>query len=137
MPEEAVICDLDGTLADIGSRDPYNPTTVLDDRLNTHIAELIGIIMSSGIQIIFITGRFEKLRGQTIEWLEKHGMKDYLLYMRKDNDFRKDIIYKKEIYKRLVAGKYRVICVLEDRDQTVAMWRREGLTCLQVAYGNF
>ena len=32
---------------------------------------------------------------------------------------------------------YDVLCVLDDRDQVVRMWRHRGLTCLQVAPGNF
>ena len=45
---------------------------------------------------------------------------------------------KKEVYHKYIEGKYDVLFVLEDRDQAVAMWRKElGLTCLQVEYGDF
>ena len=57
--------------------------------------------------------------------------------MRKNGDFRKDFIIKKEIYEKFIKPKYEVLFVLEDRDQAVKMWREEGLTCLQVAPGNF
>jgi hypothetical protein len=30
-----------------------------------------------------------------------------------------------------------VFLVVDDRQQVVDMWRKEGLTCLQVAEGNF
>ena len=30
-----------------------------------------------------------------------------------------------------------VVAVFDDRDKVVNMWRENGLTCMQVAYGNF
>ena len=39
---------------------------------------------------------------------------------------------------RTLLSEYDVAGVLDDRDQVVKMWRNElGLTCLQVAEGNF
>jgi hypothetical protein len=34
-------------------------------------------------------------------------------------------------------GKKNIMCVFDDRDKVVNMWRRNGLTCLQVADGDF
>ena len=39
--------------------------------------------------------------------------------------------------KDFIKDKYRVLFVLDDRNQVVDMWRDIGLTCLQVADGNF
>lgn len=137
----AIICDLDGTLALIGERDPFNPKSIADDQLNYPIANILEVYAHQtlyDIQLFFITGRFEKLRTQTERWLARHNIENYLLFMREDNDFRKDIVYKKEVYQQHIQDKYDVIFVLEDRDQTVKMWRNElQLTCLQVQYGNF
>ena len=33
--------------------------------------------------------------------------------------------------------KLDIECVFDDRDKVVKMWREEGLTCMQVAPGNF
>ena len=30
-----------------------------------------------------------------------------------------------------------IVCVFDDRDKVVKMWRDNGLTCMQVAPGNF
>jgi hypothetical protein len=57
--------------------------------------------------------------------------------MRKTGDHRKDYVVKKEIHRKLIKPKYEVLFVLEDRNQAVNMWRQEGLTCLQVAPGDF
>jgi hypothetical protein len=57
--------------------------------------------------------------------------------MRKEGDVRKDAIVKGEIYEKNINGKYNVLFVLDDRNQMVEMWRGLGLTCLQVADGDF
>jgi hypothetical protein len=57
--------------------------------------------------------------------------------MRKTDDFRKDSIIKEEIYQENIEGKYNVLCVLDDRNQVVDFWRAKGLTCFQVAPGDF
>jgi hypothetical protein len=57
--------------------------------------------------------------------------------MRKQGDFRRDSIVKKEIYDNDIKGKFDVEFVLDDRQQVVDMWREIGLKCLQVAPGNF
>ena len=57
--------------------------------------------------------------------------------MRKTGDNRKDSIIKEEIYRNLIEPNYNIEFVLDDRNQVVDMWRRIGLTCLQVADGNF
>ena len=59
------------------------------------------------------------------------------LFMRPTGDTRKDSILKKEIYDNHIKGKYNVKYVLDDRDSVVEMWREQGLTCLQVAPGDF
>ena len=56
--------------------------------------------------------------------------------MRQDGDFRRDDIVKQEILDKYI-DKDRVLFVLDDRDQVVDMWRRNGLTCFQVAEGDF
>ena len=57
--------------------------------------------------------------------------------MRKTGDNRKDAIVKREIYETHIKDKYQVDYVLYDRNQVVEMWRSLGLTCLQVADGDF
>jgi hypothetical protein len=137
----AIICDLDGTLALLGNRSPYDASNALEDTLNHPIAHILEVYNHQTIydvSLILLTGREEKFRKQTETWLQKHTITHYkALLMRKNNDFRKDYVIKKEIYEKHIKGKFSILFVLEDRDQVVKMWRNEGLTCLQVAYGNF
>lgn len=138
---KAIICDIDGTLALLGSRSPYDASTAEDDLLNHPVANILEVYTTQDrfeIHVFLITGREEKFRSQTERWLKKYKIKYESLFMRPTGDHRKDTVVKMEIYKKNIADKYDVIFVLEDRDQVVAMWRIQlGLTCLQVEYGDF
>lgn len=77
----------------------------------------------------------------TEDWLDQHwplvgGLPRYRhLFMRQGGDHRPDYEVKQEILDLL--PKDRIAYVIDDRDQVVDMWRRNGLTCLQCANGNF
>ena len=58
--------------------------------------------------------------------------------MRKEYDFRPDHAIKLEMLETLkVYYNCNPKYVFDDRDSVVKMWRDQGLTCLQVAEGNF
>lgn len=134
----AVICDLDGTLAIHVSRGPYEEDRCDEDAVNQNINTVIEALWRAGHDLIFLSGRKDRVREKTEKWLdEKAGWKGAPLLMRKTEDNRNDAIVKNEIFDREIRGKYNVVCVLDDRDRVVKRWRELGLTCLQVNYGNF
>ena len=58
--------------------------------------------------------------------------------MRAERDYRADDAVKEEILERdLKLTPDEELCVLDDRDRVVAMWRRRGVRVLQVAQGDF
>jgi len=131
---DAVLCDLDGTIALIGDRSPYDAAKCEQDIVNEPVRS---ILQTSGKAIVFVSGREDKFKPQTLAWLKKHNISFDALHMRKSGDLRKDSIVKKEIYNEFILDKYNVAFVLDDRDQVVRLWRDLGLTCLQVDYGDF
>lgn len=133
---DAIICDLDGTLALLNGRNPYAAMKCFDDILNEPVASIVGRFDSTH-EIILVSGRTDDARGETMRWLDYHGVPWNVLCMRKLGDNRKDSIVKQEILDNEIKGKYNVAFVLDDRDQVVEMWRQNGLTCLQVAEGAF
>ena len=131
-----ILCDLDGTLALIGDRNVYDASKCEVDTLNKPVAK---ILFKYGVSnVIFMSGRQMKDRKETIKWLEKNGFDNPCgLYMRETDDVRPDEIVKKELFNTHIKGKYNIEFVLDDRQKVVDMWRSIGLTCLQVAEGNF
>jgi len=136
----AIICDIDGTVALTNGRSHYDYSRVKDDLPNENVRKLVKrLMMSEGYYIIYLSGREDSCYDDTVSWLKKYDIWDNecQLFMRKTGDHRKDCIIKKEIFDAEIKDKYFVEFCLDDRDQVVKLWRDMGLTCLQVAYGNF
>jgi hypothetical protein len=137
--EHCIICDLDGTLSlfDKDKKNPYNR-----DFENDESSEQVSFILKSynwdkpeGV-IFFLSGRNDKFRGSTEEFLNKHLVElPYILVMRKDGDFRKDVVVKEEMYNNYINGKYTVDFVIDDRLQVCRLWYRLGLFVLNVNQG--
>lgn len=144
---DCIIVDVDGTVAHMGDRrGPFEWDKVdldyPDEVIIGIIEDLYFHALHSGdyLEVIFVSGRegTETCIKKTLEWLGKHVMiSDFSLLVRKEKDYRKDSIVKKEIYENSIAPYYNVRFVLDDRQQVVDMWRSLGLKCLQVAEGNF
>jgi predicted kinase len=71
----------------------------------------------------------------TEQWLDQHEIPYHHLFMRAGGDYRPDYEHKQQILDLL--PKERIAFVLDDRQQVVDMWRKNGLICLQVAEGAF
>ena len=133
------LVDIDGTLALKGERGPYDWHRVGEDTPNEPVIEVVRALRKAGYGIVFVSGRMESCREDTVTWLNKHvfpvlGM---LLMMRPDDDYRPDDVLKREIWETKLRDLFDVAGVIDDRARVVAMWRSLGLTCLQVAEGNF
>ena len=133
----AVLVDIDGTTALMCARSPFDETRVHEDRPNAPVIAVIRAMAAAGNEVVFLSGRTDACRAATAAWLDEHVGPYRALHMRAAGDGRKDAIVKRELFDRHVRDRYDVVCVLDDRDQVVAAWRELGLTCLQVAPGNF
>lgn len=135
---EIVISDIDGTVCFMGTRSPFDETRVHEDRPNEHVLEALELYRRDGYQIVFISGRTDGCREATEVYLKEHCHFPYLaLHMRAAGDMRKDSEVKLEIFNREIRDKYSVRLVFDDRNQVVELWRALGLTCFQVAEGDF
>ena len=135
----AIIVDIDGTVALKGTRSPYDESRVSEDQPNPPVVDLVWDQYRDGYEILFCSGRSDKCRKETLDWLRETFdlPSDPKLFMRKAGDTRKDSIVKYELFNENIRDNYRVKYVLDDRNQVVEMWRALGLTCLQVAPGDF
>lgn len=137
----ALIVDIDGTVAKMNGRSPYDYTKVSEDLPNDPVIGVVQMYYEMGYEILFTSGRPDSCRLDTALWIAGHlgwnlGI-NYQLFMRNAGDHRRDSVVKKELFDRHIRDNYRVEFVLDDRNQVVEMWRSLGLTCLQVAEGNF
>lgn len=139
MKKKAIIIDIDGTVADKGERKPHDYQRVLEDKPHKVITNLIQMVFTAepNWRFIYVSGRPNSCETDTLLWLYNHALPFDSLHMRKDGDYRKDSIVKREIYEQEIEPYYDVQFVLDDRNQVVEMWRSIGLVCLQVADGNF
>ena len=140
----AIIVDIDGTVAlHDGIRGHYDMASAGKDAINKPIVQLIHDYYSAEFRdrrdplMLMVSGREEKYRKLTEDWLHGNDLWPDHLYMRPNDDGRRDDIVKREIFDRYIRDYYNVQFVLDDRDRVVKMWRSLGLTCLQVAEGNF
>lgn len=136
----AIIVDLDGTVALHGDeRGHYQYEKVINDQPNWPVIELVQRLQGWA-EIIFLSGREDRCREDTEWWLSHYQCGQWpnqLLYMRTTGDHRPDYVIKGELFDEHIRKQYDVRLCLDDRDQVVALWRSLGLTCLQVADGDF
>ena len=163
--KEVILCDLDGTLADVNHRLHFinNPdgtkktrkesdwdsfhTECINDAPNRDVIEIMeslilghnsGCMVCGAVEreVYFLSGRNDVVRAETVEWLQKHVHEDWdydtRLIMRKNGDFRPDTEVKLEMVQELGLTPDDVLCILDDRQCVVDMWRANGFRCLQV-----
>lgn len=133
-----VLVDVDGTLAHMNDRSPFDWARVGEDTPNPAVVNLVKDLVAAGEHVVIMSGRDGSCRRETQEWLDKHVAPGLPLHMRAAGDQRKDSIIKYELFQEHIAGRYSVRFVLDDRDQVVHLWRRVlELPTFQVADGNF
>jgi hypothetical protein len=136
--QHIIICDIDGTLAHMKDRGPYDWHKVGNDEVDPIVKNILSKYLYDDTKIFLVSGRDAVCRPETEAWLEQNGIAYDYLFMRPEGDTRKDNIVKREIFDQEIRDKYNVLFVLDDRDQVVDMWRNEiGLKVLQVAEGKF
>ncbi len=135
-----IICDLDATLALHQGREPFEWDRLLTDKIDPRLRDLLNFHMTSGTKVFFLTGRTQRARLDTLMWLQnpKQGLCDgWELITRSQGDFSSGDVYKLKMYEQLIQGKYNVLCVFEDSNKCVKMWRELGLLTCQVANSEY
>lgn len=139
--QSAVVCDLDGTLAIHNGRKPFEYHKCDTDLLNEKVSRTIRALVLCGVveRVVYVSGRegTEECRRKTEAWLDRYVAMRGPLFMRAAGDYRPDDEVKEEIYHRDIEPDYDVFLVLDDRTRVVNRWRELGLTCWQVAPGEF
>ena len=152
MNKKTVIFDLDGTLALIDKRRAlatkdgkmdwdvfFRADNIKLDVPNTPVIKMAQMLDSQGFNIVILSGRSKVSYRTTRQWLFQNDVPFDDLHMRPTSDdwhYMKDSDLK-QIWLDTVVDKDDVFAVFDDRNQVVDMWRKNGLTCFQVADGDF
>ena len=148
--DKIVIFDLDGTLALIDKRRAlatkdngkfdwdvfFNPDNISLDLPNVPVIQMANILHKQGFRIFIISGRSDVTHQATVDWLNDNGVWWDHLVMRPQNQLYLPDNDLKQGWLDTI-GKDNVAMVFDDRNQVVDMWRQNGLTCFQVADGDF
>lgn len=151
--KNTIVFDLDGTLADIEERRQistksdgkmdwdkfFDPKNIDLDKPNHSVILMSKILKSAGHKIVILSGRSEATKNATVSWLNENGVQFDLLQMRPTTTkfkWMKDDLLKKHWLDTLL-NKDDILCVFDDRDKVVQMWRDNDIDCFQVADGNF
>jgi hypothetical protein len=127
------VVDVDGVLADVRHRlhfvesrpkdwqgffaaAPDDP--VLDEGLET-VRKL-----AEAYDVVYLSGRPERCRQDTLEWFDRHGVPAGELHLRRSGDFRPARVTKVEVLDRL--ARDRPVAVLVDDDPLVCEAAREA-----------
>jgi predicted kinase len=135
--ESIYLFDVDGTLAAMSNRSPFDWPRVGEDDPRAQVILTAQAHAKAGYKIIIMSGRDSACREETIKWLELYDIPFSDLHMRAEADQRKDNIVKAELFDEHIRFNYNVIAVYDDRQQVVDMWRAMGVDCFQVQPGDF
>lgn len=119
------VFDLDGTLADSGHRQHFLEgrrdwagffAAAPDDPPLEQGVDL-ALASAGECEVVYLTGRPERCRRDTLAWLEKQGLPKGAVHMRRNDDRRPARRTKLEILRRL--SRTREVRVLVDDDELV------------------
>ena len=156
MKDSWIIFDLDGTLADIENRRKlsvkangkmdwdifFSSRLVETDEPKESVIEMARVLSNAGHKIAILSGRSKATKQVTMDWLDKHEVPFDVLKLRPTSHpwkFMPDDKLKQGWLDDLWPDdkKDNIVCVFDDRDKVVQMWRENGLNCFQVAEGAF
>lgn len=135
---DCILIDVDGTLCKMGDRSPFEWMKVHSDTPHQHVIDIVKALKKAdnNLQLIIFSGRDSVCKQLTEEWLKLNGVPYDEIFMRKENDNRKDFVVKEELYNNHIKGKYNVKAIFDDRLQVCELWYKLGLPLFRVGDPN-
>jgi hypothetical protein len=133
------VFDIDGVLADVRHRlhhvegrpkdwDAFFAAAGDDPPLGQGVA--LAQESARECEVVYVTGRPERCREDTLAWFTRHGLPDGRLRMRRDGDRRPARLSKPQLLRSLARGR-TVAVVVDDDAQVCAAYREAGWRVLQ------
>jgi 3-deoxy-D-manno-octulosonate 8-phosphate phosphatase KdsC-like HAD superfamily phosphatase len=136
---DAVIFDVDGTLADVSKlrREWLYSADYKMDFQGFHAASLDAPVIpwvreaasqahAQGIAVVIITGRASRWRHHTAWWLALNNVPSDALLMRANNDNRHDNLVKTKMLNQIQLS-WRPIWVFDDNPSTISVWKNADI----------
>lgn len=140
--EKAIIVDIDGTIADNNHRthlvegkkkdwEQFFEKMVDDKPIAENICK-IRKFFNQGLNVLIVSGRYERYECLTRLWLDKYlGIDKYLLFQRSNKDYRNSIVLKKEILIN-IKKNFDIKAVMENDEKIIKMYKEQGLNCIKI-----
>lgn len=145
-PGPAVVFDMDGVLSDAAGRQHLleRPRrdwdaffeAVGDDELIDEVARLLEVL-DDDLVVVLLTARPIRVQRQTLEWLDRHGLRWDLLVMRDWGDYGASRDYKRDAVHDLRAHGFDLRLAFEDDRRNVDMFHAEGVPCIYIHSGYY
>lgn len=134
----AMIFDIDGTIAHMDGRSPYEWKRVREDRIDPATVDILKDLHGSPYapKIIICTGRDGSALFETKRWLADYKIPYDEIYIRPEGDMRPDWIVKEEMWREITEKNY-IAGMFDDRLQVVRRARSLGFKVFNVEYHNF
>ncbi|MEU3059819.1 hypothetical protein AB0P12_20560 [Streptomyces subrutilus] len=125
-PRPLAVFDIDNTLADTAHRQHFlerRPrdwngffgAAPADPPLPRGVA--LAVASAADCEVVYLTGRPERCRADTADWLDRNGLPEGRVWMRRDQDRRPARTTKLEVLRRIAKG--REVRMLVDDDELV------------------
>lgn len=139
----AMVFDIDGVLADVRHRLHHVQRRPKDwnaffaaapaDPLLAPGAQLVDSAARDGHTIVYLTGRPERCRRDTEDWLARHGLAAGAVHMRRDTDRRPARLTKVETLRQL-SWRHRIEAFIDDDAAVVEQVRAAGFQVLHATW---
>ena len=142
MTRPLAVFDIDGVLADVRHRlrhverrpkdwDAFFAAAPDDPPLVQGVA--LALESAKDCEVVYVTGRPEKCRADTLSWFARHGLPPGELSMRNGRDRRPARLAKPELLRRLAAGRV-VAVVVDDDPQVCRAYEEAGFPVLRAEW---
>jgi hypothetical protein len=147
-PGRCVVVDIDGVIADASGRQHFLHRAdgrrdwrgffgaVGDDPPLAAVPTVLGLL-DEAVTIVLLSARPAWVFDRTVEWLERYRIHHHLLVIRGDDDHAAATEFKRGVVAALVEQGFEIECAIDDDEQIVDMYRREGIVGLYVHSGYY
>jgi phosphoglycolate phosphatase-like HAD superfamily hydrolase len=146
VPEDQrpyAVLDIDATLSDTSKRIKYLDKKPKDwDSFFAHAKDdavldeglAVATTLAADHEIVYLTGRPERLRRDTVKWFEDNGFPEGRLLMRGNNDRRPSAVMKLARL-RTLAQERRVAVLVDDDVRVCAAAEKAGYPVMRADWG--